>query len=337
VANFGRFSPKRKQLPEDNGTRFGSASDATKELHEQFNDWSAAIPKYGQQVALALIAANWAIYGSRAAILSNPFSKWSIAVAVLYLGVNLAGVSWMTRQFSKRKLYADEDVARWKREYEASIGVETNWPYTAYIDGFGGFMRCVHTFAPLASGALLLISLFWPAPPQPKPLPPAPPTPCTPDAIAGPQHIASINGFLPGSALETDDGGVNLRSEVTRAADTWISKRNTGQHGLLLIVGSTDRVGLGSSGKARFDANIGLAQARAQEVKTQLMSVVAEKGSQALPTADELLVLASGPAHSPAICPGCSPTQGYPEDRRVDIWAIWSSRSGANACPPGAK
>lgn len=337
MANFGRFSPKPKQQSKDNGTRFENASDATKELHEQFNDWSAAVPKYGLQVALALIAANWAIYGGRAVILSNPFSKWSIVVAVLYLGFNLAGVWWMTRQFDKRKIYADEDVGRWKREYADSIGVTTHWPYTPAIDNFGGFMRYIHTFAPLFSGVLLLASLFFPVASATRPPTPVPPAPCTPDAIAGPQHIGSVSGFLSGSALQTEDRNSDVHTEIVRAADVWISKRKTGQRGLLLIVGSTDRVSLGGSGKARFDANVGLAQARAEEVKSQLMAVIAEKGSQVLPTEDELLVLASGPRHSPAICHGCVPARGYPEDRRVDIWAIWSSKNAAGICPSGAK
>ena len=337
MANFGRFSPKPKQQSKDNGTRFEHASDATKELHEQFNDWSAAVPKYGLQVALALIAANWAIYGGRAVILSNPLSKWSIAVAVLYLGFNLAGVWWMTRQYDKRKIYADEDVGRWKREYAASVGVTTHWPYTRAIDNFGGLMRYVHTFAPLLSGLLLLVSLFFPVASTPKPHTPVALAPCTPDAIAGPQHIGSVSGFLSGSALQTEDGNLDVHTEIVRAADAWISKRKTGQRGMLLIVGSTDRVSLRGSGKAQFDANVGLAQARAEEVKSHLMSAIAEKESQVLPTEDELLVLASGPRHSPAICRDCAAARGYPEDRRVDIWAIWSSRNAAGICPSETK
>lgn len=341
ATKFGRFTPKTKQAPVDNATRFESASDATRELHEQFNDWSAAVSKYGQQLALALIAANWAIFGTRAAILLNPFSRWSIAVAVFYLGANLAGAAWITHQFDRRKIYADDDVGRWKRQYQASIGKRTNWPYTAAIDRFGGRMRVVHTIAPILSGILLLISIIFPVDARVGPKPPgpsSPPSPCTPTAVdapvAGPQHIASITGFVSGSANQVDGGESILRMEVGRAADSWIAKRKSGQHGLLLIVGSTDRVRLTQPRKAQFDANIGLAQARAEEVKSQLMSAISKNDSQASPTGDEVLVLASGPRHSPVACSGCTSIPEYPGDRRVDIWVIWSAKSTASTCPP---
>ena len=138
--------------------RFASAGDAARELHVHCSDWSVGLGKYGLQIAFALMAANWALYGSQKGILSNPLAKASMAVGFVYLALFLMLAASMFIQLRLRHRYADADKARWTQEFEAAAGKESPWPYTQAVELTGNSMHVLHFVGPLIMGYLLLLS-----------------------------------------------------------------------------------------------------------------------------------------------------------------------------------
>jgi hypothetical protein len=84
---------------------------------------------------------------------------------------------------------------------------------------------------------------------------------------------------------------------------------------ILLIIGKTDRLPLRGPILRQYDANVGLALARASEVKRYLRGQCWDK----LPNETSVLLLPSGPLHTPK---NEGEKSGYPEDRGVDIWLL---------------
>lgn len=139
--------------------RLPGAREAYEELKVAFDAWSESLRTYGNYMAYAVIAANWAIFDSRNALLENDWAKWSLIVAVSYLGVHLAGVAVMTLLHRRRCEYVNADDDRWNREYNDEKRGEA-WPYDDTIQYLGEAIRWLHFIAPLASGALLVVGIF---------------------------------------------------------------------------------------------------------------------------------------------------------------------------------
>jgi hypothetical protein len=112
------------------------------------------------------------------------------------------------------------------------------------------------------------------------------------------------------------------RAKATR--DAVISKwRSHRQEGILLVVGSADRLPLRGAYAGQYDANVGLARARAEFIKDQLVELT--KNSSYPIEKEQVLSLVSGPAQTPDRRHIEEERRGYPGDRRVEIWAFWSS------------
>ena len=145
-----------------NPRRFSSSSDATKELQKGFNNWSSILTKHSIEATLATIAANWAVHGNAKIILSNAWSKWSLAIAIGFLGINLLGAGWMTFLYNKRRRYADDNKDRWENEYQEAgkKSKSTPWPYTHFTQGLGSVLRFLKVTVPIIATLLFIISLF---------------------------------------------------------------------------------------------------------------------------------------------------------------------------------
>jgi hypothetical protein len=88
-----------------------------------------------------LIAANWAIHGAAKDILGNPWAKFSMAVAVGYLGAHLVAAGYMALLYRFRGDYADEDKDRWNREFRDNRDKASPWPYTQRIENLALFLH----------------------------------------------------------------------------------------------------------------------------------------------------------------------------------------------------
>ena len=140
--------------------RFKSAGEANNELYQGFNAWSAGLGTHSVHAAYALIAANWAVHSGANAILGNRWAKWSLAVVIVFLGLNLLCIWLMTALYRRRCSYADEDKARWAGEFEDASAAGSPWPYTHTIECVGRFLEGLRILAPIAGGTLFILSLF---------------------------------------------------------------------------------------------------------------------------------------------------------------------------------
>lgn len=141
--------------------RFANAGDAAKEIFEGFNDWSATVSSYGMHMAYAIIAANWAVYGDAQAIIGNLWAKFSVAIVISFLGLNLFCTWLMTILYTQRCEYADESKARWSNEFQRENTTSSAWPYTKSIERLGGFIRLLKVWAPIVGGIVFLLGLFF--------------------------------------------------------------------------------------------------------------------------------------------------------------------------------
>ena len=147
-------------MEKGSAVRFANAGEATKELVEAFNAWSSILTKRSIEVAFAVIAANWAVYGGTREIITNLWARWSVVVALLFLGYNLVATWLMARRHWDRIELAESDHDSWKEACEQTAGTNDPWPYTKKIESLGHTMRSVKAFAPVVGAALFLLSLF---------------------------------------------------------------------------------------------------------------------------------------------------------------------------------
>lgn len=151
-----------------------------------------------------------------------------------------------------------------------------------------------------------------------------------------PQYLGGVEGFALGrSSLDSDgfDGDdaalAVARTELARICAAWKDQsEGRKSESLILIVGGTDRLALGGAARSRYEANTGLAQARAAALKRDLE----QRCLSPLATSPgRVLLLASGPATTPDRASPEERRLGYPRDRRADVWVL----STVTPVPPG--
>jgi hypothetical protein len=127
----------------------------------------------------------------------------------------------------------------------------------------------------------------------------------------GPEHLGNFVGFESGKSEFTP----NMKVSVADVCGRWHQRTNR-QEGLLLVVGATDRMPLGAAARLRYESNFGLARARAEEIKSRIVEC-------GIP-APKVLAIVSGPRTTPERKDRSTAGLDYPEDRMVDVWAVWS-------------
>lgn len=141
---------------------------------------------------------------------------------------------------------------------------------------------------------------------------------------SAPEHIGTFPRFALGSA-DLKKANFDAEAEADRICAVWQQHAEEGQDGVLLIVGATDRMPLRRPLASQYDANVGLAQARAEEVRKRLLTCINASTSRHPINPTRVLTLASGPVTTPEGKSGLpAAAEGYPDDRRVDVWAFWT-------------
>jgi hypothetical protein len=125
-----------------------------------YNAWTKALSDRSVELSYAVIAANWAVFGSRDRILSSPCAKLSIGLVVAFLGLNLLLTRLIAELTRKQYAYAESDLTRWQGEFERSRGKAVPWPSTRIIDGAGRLLREARTWLPLAAGVAFVLAFF---------------------------------------------------------------------------------------------------------------------------------------------------------------------------------
>jgi hypothetical protein len=140
---------------------YKNAWDAENSIKEDYQAWTGKLTDSSFQLSLGLIGANWAAFGgSVKTILSNSWAKSSLGLVIVSLALGLLGTKWMSESLRRRIDYADEDCTRWEKEWEASVGGVSPWPYSQGIDRLGRWLREAKAWLPIVAGALFLIGLF---------------------------------------------------------------------------------------------------------------------------------------------------------------------------------
>jgi hypothetical protein len=156
----GAAAAPAREAPEAAAVQYASAAEALQAVKEEYHYWTGKLSETSLQFSYALIAANWSAFPSVDTILRNPWSKLSIALVVVGLGLNLIGTKAMGELHRAKLEYADADSTRWQAEFTSARGVSDAWPFTRTIEVLGRAMRELKIWMPLASGAAFIVALL---------------------------------------------------------------------------------------------------------------------------------------------------------------------------------
>jgi hypothetical protein len=140
---------------------YESANEAVNAVHEGYSYWTGKLTDTSLQLSYAVIAANWAAFGSVDAILRSFWSKLSISLVVIGLGLSVMGAKFMGEWHRRRTEYALSDPARWNTEFAASVRKYDSWPFTQKIEFWGRAMREAKTWLPVVAGFLFIVALYY--------------------------------------------------------------------------------------------------------------------------------------------------------------------------------
>ncbi len=136
--------------------RYKNAGEASEEVYESYNEVTGLFGKYAVEICYALIGANWAVHGTSHGILDNEYAKWSVAAALIFLGMNLilAGA----HAFCLGTIVDDStDEESWKEAFQAA---EKEWPYTKNIEDIGLARTILRFVCPLIGTILFIASIL---------------------------------------------------------------------------------------------------------------------------------------------------------------------------------
>jgi uncharacterized membrane protein YphA (DoxX/SURF4 family) len=133
---------------------------ALQSILDGYSYWTGKLTESSFALSLAVIGANWAAFGSVDKVLNNIWAEVSIAAVILSLTISLIGHWYLGGQLRKRIAYAEQDAARWRKEFNENAGKSTAWPSTQTIDDWAKVLRFAKMFLPVLGGACFLIALF---------------------------------------------------------------------------------------------------------------------------------------------------------------------------------
>jgi len=148
-----------RQVQPDTGL-YSSPQAAVTSIWEAYHYWTSKLTESSFALSLAVIGANWAVFGSVDKVLNNIWAELSIAAVILSLVISLIANGWLGRLLRKRVEYAEQDQKRWQEEFNENVGKLTPWPYTKGIDRLAGYFRVAKVILPVLGGACFLIALF---------------------------------------------------------------------------------------------------------------------------------------------------------------------------------
>lgn len=92
-----------------------------------------------------------------------------------------------------------------------------------------------------------------------------------------------------------------------------------------VVIGSTDRVLLSDKSRRRFESNFGLGSSGADAVRRGILQQCLLQDPGCSLRAKQVIVLASGTVLTLLPWSKLGMAACHVEDRRVDVWALWSS------------
>ena len=141
---------------------YQSPNEALKAVRDDYLYWTENLTGTSLPLSYAVLAANWAVFGSVDGILTSPWSKVSVALVVVGLGLSVCGAKCMGELHRLRIDNAESDSSRWESEFKETSGKRDPWPFTKAIERLGRAMREAKTWLPLFAGMAFGIALFFP-------------------------------------------------------------------------------------------------------------------------------------------------------------------------------
>ena len=141
---------------------YSTPEAALSSIRDDYLYFTGKLTESSFALSLAVIGANWAVFGSVDKVLNNIWAELSIAAVVLSLVISLIGNGCLGRLLHQRIEYAEQDPRRWRKEFNEIAGTSKYWPSTKRIDDWARFFRFAKILLPVIGGALFLIALFVP-------------------------------------------------------------------------------------------------------------------------------------------------------------------------------
>jgi hypothetical protein len=143
------------------GGLYQSATEALKSVCGSFDYWTERLTETSLQMAYAVMAGNWLIFGSVNGILSSAWSKLSLLMVLLALATNVVGAWLLSHLLQKQIIYAECNREKWQDEFMRATGQHDPWPFTMWIEKIGQRMREIKAFFTLVSGMLLICGAIF--------------------------------------------------------------------------------------------------------------------------------------------------------------------------------
>jgi hypothetical protein len=135
---------------------------AARAVLDAYQYWTGKLTDTSLQLSFALIAANWAAFGSVDGILKNFWSVVSLSLVLFSLGISVAGAKRMGELHCRQAKYSEADPTRWSEEFKKTRGRTDPWPFTKEIERLGRGMREAKTWLPIAAGIAFILALLIP-------------------------------------------------------------------------------------------------------------------------------------------------------------------------------
>ncbi|MDT4289470.1 hypothetical protein RO575_07855 [Methylomonas sp. MO1] len=158
----GTLTKPKNTIQPPTGMLYTTPDEALKVLREEYNYWTGRLTDSSFNLSIALIAANWAVFGSVDKILTNHWAKGSIALILLLLGINLIGCKILGEWHDERIKYAEANPNRWHTEFSETFGKSNSWPFSNKIISLSKLLRWCKTWLPLFGGGMFLVALLLP-------------------------------------------------------------------------------------------------------------------------------------------------------------------------------
>ncbi len=141
-------------------TLYTDAQDALKAVRDDYLYWTERLSDTSVKLSYAVLAANWAVFGTVDQIATNFWSRASVLLVVLSLSFSLVGAKLMSEKHLGRINYAESHQTEWQRDFDATAGKRDPYPFTAEIEKLGDALRFARTWLPLAAGVAFFVALL---------------------------------------------------------------------------------------------------------------------------------------------------------------------------------
>lgn len=136
-----------------------SPEDALRAVGEWSSFWNQKLSDWSVQLSYALVAANWAVFGNKNALLASPWAQISLGLVIMFFVTNLLLTRIIGELLVRRYAYGETDQNRWRQEYDRSSAMEA-WPSTPTINRTARVLREARTWLPLTSGLMFLLAVL---------------------------------------------------------------------------------------------------------------------------------------------------------------------------------